>query len=125
MSKAVLPTGVPMSVPTSEQVLLERWLDHIWMEKGLGDHTLASYRSDLEQFALWLGQQGRALLQADRIAARLAQHADAAWSQRALGGAEDVGIAWFLPLGSARETVQRIRPCWWRGRRLADRCQNH
>lgn len=54
-------------MPTSEQVLLERWLDHIWMEKGLGDHTLASYRSDLEQFALWLGQQNTALLQADRI----------------------------------------------------------
>ena len=53
-------------VPTSEQVLLERWLDHIWMEKGLGDQTLASYRSDLEQFALWL-QQRSALLQADRI----------------------------------------------------------
>lgn len=53
-------------MPTSEQVLLERWLDHIWMEKGLGDQTLASYRSDLEQFALWL-QQRSALLQADRI----------------------------------------------------------
>lgn len=53
-------------MPTSEQALLERWLDHIWMEKGLGDQTLASYRSDLEQFALWL-QQRSALLQADRI----------------------------------------------------------
>ena len=53
-------------MPTSEQVLLERWLDHIWMEKGLGDQTLASYRSDLEQFALW-SQQRSGLLQADRI----------------------------------------------------------
>ncbi|MDF1630708.1 MAG: site-specific tyrosine recombinase XerD [Alcanivoracaceae bacterium] len=55
-------------VPTSELALLERWLDHIWMEKGLGDKTLASYRSDLEQFALWLQQQRSALLQVDRIA---------------------------------------------------------
>ena len=53
-------------MPTSEQALLERWLDHIWMEKGLGDQTLASYRSDLEQFALW-SQQRSGLLQADRI----------------------------------------------------------
>lgn len=54
-------------MPTSEQALLERWLDHVWMEKGLGDQTLASYRSDLEQFALWLSSQGSALQRADRI----------------------------------------------------------
>jgi integrase/recombinase XerD len=54
-------------VPTNEQALLERWLDHVWMEKGLGDHTLSGYRSDLEQFALWLATQHSALLQADRI----------------------------------------------------------
>jgi integrase/recombinase XerD len=54
-------------LPTSEQALLERWLDHVWMEKGLGDHTLASYRSDLEQFAIWLTSRRQGLLQADRI----------------------------------------------------------
>jgi len=50
-----------------EQALLERWLDHIWMEKGLGENTLASYRSDLQQLALWLAQQRASLLAADRI----------------------------------------------------------
>lgn len=54
-------------LPTSEQALLERWLDHVWMEKGLGDHTLASYRSDLGQFAIWLTARRQGLLQADRI----------------------------------------------------------
>ncbi|MFN3714414.1 MAG: site-specific tyrosine recombinase XerD [Alcanivoracaceae bacterium] len=54
-------------MPTSEQALLERWLDHVWMEKGLGDHTLASYRSDLGQFAIWLTARRQGLLQADRI----------------------------------------------------------
>jgi integrase/recombinase XerD len=54
-------------VPGNEQMLLERWLDHVWMERGLGDHTLAGYRSDLEQCALWLAEQRSALLQADRI----------------------------------------------------------
>lgn len=51
---------------TDEQALLERWLDHVWMEKGLGDHTLNNYRSDLTQFALWLAGQHRELRRADR-----------------------------------------------------------
>src|SRR5690554_3673384 len=50
-----------------EQDLLERWLDHIWMERGLGEHTLASYRSDLQQLVLWLLEQRGSLLAADRI----------------------------------------------------------
>jgi integrase/recombinase XerD len=59
MNEGVLPTG--------EQALLERWLDHVWMEKGLGELTLSSYRSDLSQFALWLVPQRLTLLQVDRI----------------------------------------------------------
>jgi integrase/recombinase XerD len=54
-------------VPTNATMLVERWLDHIWMEKGLGAHTLSSYRSDLEQFALWLAPQGLDLPAVDRI----------------------------------------------------------
>lgn len=54
-------------VPVNEQVLLERWLDHVWMERGLGEHTLAGYRSDLEQCAQWLSGRGAILLRADRV----------------------------------------------------------
>ena len=31
--------------------MIERYLDAVWMEKGLSDHTLAAYRRDLSQFA--------------------------------------------------------------------------
>lgn len=38
--------------------LIEHWLDTAWMEKGLSDQSLASYRRDLVQFAVWLEGAG-------------------------------------------------------------------
>lgn len=38
------------------------YLDQIWMEKGLSQNTLESYRSDLEQFSQWLEPCGVGLL---------------------------------------------------------------
>lgn len=35
---------------------IERFLDALWMERGLSDNTLAAYRNDLTQFAHWLAQ---------------------------------------------------------------------
>lgn len=44
--------------PTPEdQRLLERYLDAVWMEKGLSKNTLESYRHDLQSFAGWLQSQ--------------------------------------------------------------------
>lgn len=37
--------------------VIERFLDALWMERGLSDNTLAAYRNDLTQFAHWLEQQ--------------------------------------------------------------------
>lgn len=34
--------------------LIERYLDAMWMEKGLSNNTLESYRRDITQFADWL-----------------------------------------------------------------------
>ena len=57
------------SVAAADPDSIERYLDALWMEKGLSDNTLLSYRRDLNQFADWLhGQQSRTLLQADREA---------------------------------------------------------
>lgn len=50
----------------SDAALLERFLDVLWLERGLTPNTLAAYRSDLELFALWLGEQGGGLLAAQR-----------------------------------------------------------
>lgn len=33
---------------------IENFIDAIWSERGLSDHTLAAYRSDLRGFAQWL-----------------------------------------------------------------------
>lgn len=37
---------------------IERFLDSLWMERGLSDNTLAAYRNDLMQFAHWLVERG-------------------------------------------------------------------
>ena len=44
----------------------ERFLDAVWMERGLSDHTLSAYRNDLRKFALWLQERDRELIQAGR-----------------------------------------------------------
>ena len=33
---------------------IDRFLDALWMERGVSDNTLAAYRSDLHKYALWL-----------------------------------------------------------------------
>ncbi len=46
---------------------LERYIDALWMEKGLSDNTLAAYRRDLTQFNDWLQQsEGCSIIQATR-----------------------------------------------------------
>lgn len=37
--------------------LLDRFCDHLWLEDGLADLTLAAYRRDLENLAAWLGKE--------------------------------------------------------------------
>ncbi|MBT4519165.1 MAG: site-specific integrase, partial [Halieaceae bacterium] len=52
---------------TVEHPEIERYLDAMWMEKGLSDNTLSSYRSDLLRYHQWLGNcRGTAIVQADR-----------------------------------------------------------
>lgn len=41
-----------MTTP-SDQALIDRFLDALWLEKGLSDNTLKAYRSDLEKFGDW------------------------------------------------------------------------
>ena len=53
------------SVPDQSGQLTDRYLDILWMEKGLSDNTLASYRRDLKAFAGWLEERDRSLVQVD------------------------------------------------------------
>jgi integrase/recombinase XerD len=40
--------------PEADEALIERFLDALWMERGLSQNTLAAYRSDISKFAAWL-----------------------------------------------------------------------
>ena len=51
----------------TEHPEIERYIDAMWMEKGLSDNTLSSYRSDLRHYNIWLGmEKGKSILRADR-----------------------------------------------------------
>jgi len=51
-------------IPTSEQVIIEHFIDHLWMENGLSKNTLSAYRNDLASFALWLKEKEQYLVKA-------------------------------------------------------------
>jgi len=51
------------SLLPATQTLLERYLDSVWVEKGLSQHTLDAYRQDLWSFSTWLQAQSGDLLQ--------------------------------------------------------------
>ena len=46
--------------------LIERFLDTLWMERGLSANTLSAYRSDLSQVAVWLDTRGSGLQSVER-----------------------------------------------------------
>jgi integrase/recombinase XerD len=51
----------------TENDLIERFADALWMERGLSANTLSAYQSDLRAFAGWLSRErGRGLAQARR-----------------------------------------------------------
>jgi integrase/recombinase XerD len=54
------------SLEDEDEALLERFLDAVWMEHGLSDHTLAAYRADLKGMALFLRKQAATLMTAQR-----------------------------------------------------------
>lgn len=41
---------------------IDTFIDALWLEEGLARNSLAAYRRDLEQFALWLKPRGQFLL---------------------------------------------------------------
>ncbi|ELR66213.1 Tyrosine recombinase XerD [Photobacterium marinum] len=41
----------------NDEVIIERFLDAMWMERGLSDNTLTSYRNDLRKLCDWIEQE--------------------------------------------------------------------
>ena len=44
-------------MPAADTTTIERFLDALWMERGLSENTLAAYRNDLQQINNWLSQK--------------------------------------------------------------------
>lgn len=55
----------PPRLPAADHACLERFLDALWMERGLSRATLDAYRTDLEGLGRWLASGGRALTAAE------------------------------------------------------------
>ena len=57
----------PVRGKHNEHPEVERYIDAMWMEKGLSENTLTSYRLDLGQYQKWLASEYEvSLLQSDR-----------------------------------------------------------
>ncbi|WP_324779376.1 site-specific tyrosine recombinase XerD [Thiobacillus sedimenti] len=44
-------------MPKTIDALIDRFCDHLWLEDGLAELTLAAYRRDLKAFAAWLERE--------------------------------------------------------------------
>ena len=53
-------------MPAIDNPLIDRFLDALWLEKGLSDNTRDAYRSDLALFNGWLQERGIELINAGR-----------------------------------------------------------
>ena len=50
----------------SDEALIDQFLDWIWLESGLSQHTITAYRTDLKLYSKWLFKQGTSLAKASR-----------------------------------------------------------
>jgi integrase/recombinase XerD len=54
------------SPPNSTEAIIDKFLDAIWMERGLSANTLGAYRADLLALQRWLTQRDKSLIYAVR-----------------------------------------------------------
>jgi len=79
-------------MPALDDPMIDRFLDALWLEKGLSDNTREAYRSDLALFNGWLDERGVRLIDAgrdvipDHLAWRLANDYKARSTARLLSG---------------------------------------
>jgi integrase/recombinase XerD len=50
-----------LDLQQQNQANITLFLDHLWLEKGLSDNTLAAYKNDLSQFSLYLVEENLTL----------------------------------------------------------------
>lgn len=59
---------MPVSIQTAtpDDLLIQQFLDSLWLEKGLSQNTLESYGGDLRIFAAWLNGNGQSIIRVRR-----------------------------------------------------------
>ncbi|WP_020409026.1 site-specific tyrosine recombinase XerD [Hahella ganghwensis] len=73
-----------------DQLLINKFIDSLWLEAGLSKNTQSAYRSDLQKLSLWLLQQNSCLHKARReelltyLAAKMKKGAKSTSSARTL-----------------------------------------
>lgn len=50
----------------NQQKLKEQFLEHLWLERGISDNTLAAYGNDLKQLGVWLDSRKVSFLDVDK-----------------------------------------------------------
>jgi integrase/recombinase XerD len=63
-SRSARADGDPGASPSAATI--DRFLDAVWMERGLSQNTLAAYRADLTALDRWLDSRGSSASQANR-----------------------------------------------------------
>ena len=58
VTDSATPESQPPRAPTPLDRDVERYLDHLRVERGLSDHTVTAYRADLKRLRLWARQRG-------------------------------------------------------------------
>ena len=53
-------------ISDDQSALIDRFLDAVWMERGLSEHTLTAYRNDLKKLAGWCAKGDLSLLNCQR-----------------------------------------------------------
>ena len=61
-----VPVAAADAVAPADRTEIERFLDALWMERGLSENTLTAYRNDLNGIAAWLAGRQRQLLSVRR-----------------------------------------------------------
>lgn len=56
-----------MTITSHDSILIEQFLDALWLERNLAENTLASYRLDLQALIAWLAHRNQDLLRADHL----------------------------------------------------------
>lgn len=54
-------------VPADAVMLIQQFLDHLWLTKGVSSHTLSAYGTDLRKCAAFMAQQQHSLLTMDAL----------------------------------------------------------